>query len=315
MINLDERGVRTAYFTDLSVAYSDMSKTSPDFARSYAFDPKLHSHTYTEILVVLRGSSKIVSVAEGITISAPYLVVYPAGVPHIQINNYGMGYERCLFSCHGDILDKYGCSHLLEDKNVYAFEVDEYSANVIKGLTLLIIAMENEDKKEVSVVMNKLFEVLARTGKNPIHIHESGEPLHEKSYFSTLLAYIVEHYNEKLSLTNLASMFYISRTKLARDFNAIMKMSVGEYIMLVRIKKAQEKLIRGVSIKDTAKKCGFVSSSYFVKMFKKYLRKTPHRYIKDTDGKNVNVTFMLDEKLVNPGIIKTNDITKTEENT
>ena len=93
-MNLGERGVRTAYFTDLSVSYSDTSKTSPDLARKHAFNQKLHSHTYTEILLVLRGESKIVSVADGLVVSAPYVVVFPAGVPHIQINNCGMEYER-----------------------------------------------------------------------------------------------------------------------------------------------------------------------------------------------------------------------------
>ena len=315
MIRLDEKGVRQAFFTDLSVTYADMSKATAEAAHKYAYDPKLHSHTYTEVLLVLRGSSKIVSVADGLTISAPYLVVYPAGVPHIQINTYGVGYERCLLSCHGDILEKNGCGHLMEDKNVYAFEVDEYAANVFKGLAQLVIAMEKEEKKEVTIVMNKFFEVLAKLSKNPVHIHESGEPLYEKSYFSGLLAYIMEHYNERLSLTSLASMFYISRTKLARDFTAIMKMPVGEYIMLVRIRKAQEKLIKGISITETAKQCGFVSTSYFVQMFKKYCKKTPHKFIKDSSGKLQSWTFMLDEALVNSGKSKNKDIIKTEENT
>ena len=314
MINLDDFGKRTAHFTDLSITYSDFSKASSEKAYSYAFKPTLHTHTYTEILVVLKGSSKIVSVADGMFISAPYMVVYPEGVPHLQINSKDAEYERCLLTCHGDILEKEGCGHLLEDKKVFAFEIDDENAELFKALTILTIVMEKENKKDLEMVKKQFFSQLSKMSKNPVHVHEEGEPIYEKSYFSDLLSYIVEHYNEKLSLTSLASMFYISRTKLARDFNAIMKMPVGEFIMMVRIKKAQEKLKKGAKVSDTAKQCGFVSTSYFVQMFKKYTKKTPLHFVKHPDKSLEPTTFLMDGTLISQKTIKKHK-SKAEENT
>lgn len=315
MIALDSKGLRRASFPDISLSYSDMSRTAPDMARSFAFDPRLHSHTYVEVLVVVKGKSKIASVAQGLTVKAPYIVVYPAGVPHIQINHMVEGYERCLLACYGDILERNGCGHLLDNTGVYAFGVDEHSAKVFVSLCQLILAMENEHGEDLDCMFDRMFALLSKMSTNAVRIYESGEPIYEKAYMSSLLSYIVEHYNEKLSLTSLAEQFYISRTKLARDFQNIMKMSVGEYIIGVRMRKAQEKLLKGMSIAETAKKCGFVSSSYFVKMFKKHYNKTPLHFVKQ-GGKNLlNCTFMLNEALLDSESIKLRNEINMEENT
>lgn len=315
MIALDSQGRRTAVFNDLSLTYFDASKATPSGARNYAFDPRLHSHTYVEVLLVVKGKSKIVSVAQGLTVSAPYLVVYLAGVPHIQINHMMEGYERCLLACYDDVLERNGCGHMLDNTGVYAFGVDEHSAKVFVALFQLILAIGNEQGGEYDKLLGRMFALLSKMSTSSVHIHEDGEPIYEKAYMSTLLSYIVDHYNEKLSLTSLASTFYISRTKLARDFSSIMKMSVGEYIMGVRLRKAQEKLLKGTSIAETAKKCGFVSTSYFVQMFKKHYNKTPLHYVKQGYKGLPNFTFMLDEALVDSESIKhTNEINQ-EENT
>lgn len=315
LIALDETGRRNGLFRDLELTYYDKTKAEDSFAHIYGYEPRLHSHTYTEILLVTKGKSKIVSMAQGFTVSAPYIVVYPAGIPHIQINHMADSYERCLLACGDNVLERHGCGNLLDDKCVYAFEIDSQSANVLTALCQLVLAMEKESGEDFDRVINRTFALLSKLGKESVHIHEDGEPLYEKSYMSSLLAYINEHYNEKLSLTSLASMFYISRTKLARDFNNVVQMSVGDYIMCIRLKKAQEKLNKGVSIAEVAKHCGFVSTSYFVQMFKKQFNKTPLHYVKQADKKLPGITFMLNEALVDYESIKLRNEIKQEENT
>ena len=52
-------------------------------------------------------------------------------------------------------------------------------------------------------------------------------------------AYIAEHYAEKLTLTGIASQFYISPYYLSRLFKKSINLSLIEYINGVRIKAAQ----------------------------------------------------------------------------
>ena len=106
-----------------------------------------------------------------------------------------------------------------------------------------------------------------------------------KHYFGSLLKYIADNCGEKLSLGVLANNFYVSRTKLATDFNAVMGMSVGEYILKVRIDRARGKLVDGKSISEVAYDCGFASTSYFIQSFKKIMGVTPKQFIEEVKSK------------------------------
>ena len=68
-------------------------------------------------------------------------------------------------------------------------------------------------------------------------------------------AYIAEHYAEKLTLTGIASQFYISPYYLSRLFKKSINLSLIEYINGVRIKAAQNLIEKSnESISDIAEK-------------------------------------------------------------
>ena len=74
--------------------------------------------------------------------------------------------------------------------------------------------------------------------------------------------------------------FFISRTKLTRDFRAALGMSVSDYITAVRINRSKIFLDENRSVAETALLCGFSSSSHYIGVFAKLTGRTPAEFRK-----------------------------------
>lgn len=244
---------------------------------------KMHNHTYNEIVLVVKGEANIVSMNDGISVKAPFLAFYPSGVPHVQINSYEHGYKRYLVNCFDDFFEKAGLSEteytmLANENRVYAIKLKEKEADIFEAIFNLIMKFD-EDDADLKEEMTAMF--VRRTARLKCRenlLRESTDVNFGKHYFGSLLNYIAENCSEKLSLSTLSSIFYVSRTKLAMDFNNIMGMSVGEYILKVRMDKAKIRLLKGDGISKTADICGFASKSYFIQCFKRIVGVTPKQY-------------------------------------
>ncbi len=92
-------------------------------------------------------------------------------------------------------------------------------------------------------------------------------------------SYISEHYDQKLTLTGIASQFYISPYYLSRLFKKTINLSLIEYINGVRIKAAQSLIEKtGDSISVVAEKTGFMTTAHFRRVFKDMTGFSPQQY-------------------------------------
>src|SRR5699024_9933255 len=92
-------------------------------------------------------------------------------------------------------------------------------------------------------------------------------------------SYVTMHYQEKLTLTDIAKRFYISPYYLSRLFKKTINLSLIEYINGVRIKAAQHMIeTTGDSISEVAEKTGFMTSAHFRRVFKEATGFSPQQY-------------------------------------
>ena len=95
------------------------------------------------------------------------------------------------------------------------------------------------------------------------------------------IRFIEEHYTEPISLDDIAASIHVSKSECCRCIKRCMKMTPFEYLMKHRIYVAAGLLCDpdcNDSIAELASKVGFNSSSYFNKLFRKYLKCTPTQY-------------------------------------
>ena len=85
------------------------------------------------------------------------------------------------------------------------------------------------------------------------------------------IQYINLHYQEQISLDELAKELGYTRCHFSHVFTEITGVSAKHYLLLVRCAKAKAMLDNGnYSIKEVALTCGFSDSSYFSRVYKKY---------------------------------------------
>ena len=95
------------------------------------------------------------------------------------------------------------------------------------------------------------------------------------------MEYIENNFSRKVMLEDIAAAAGISTRECTRCFSKLIGQSPVDYLNHYRIRQAAGMLIESdMSIGTIAETCGFVSDSYFGKMFKESMGCTPRDYRK-----------------------------------
>lgn len=94
--------------------------------------------------------------------------------------------------------------------------------------------------------------------------------------------YISNHYNEQLSLKEIADKFHFNYYYLSSYFSSHIAEGFSEYLNKIRVEKALE-LLRNenIPVSEVSYLVGYSDHSYFCKVFKKFTNVTPSRFRKN----------------------------------
>ncbi len=112
---------------------------------------------------------------------------------------------------------------------------------------------------------------------------------HERA--KEMLDYLHIHYQEKITLENLAAHVFLSRAECSRFFKKIVGITPFTYILHYRLRKSME-LLRDSeqAVTTIASSTGFSTVSYYIERFKEYTGYSPHVYRKKFFTKDGNIT-------------------------
>ena len=132
--------------------------------------------------------------------------------------------------------------------------------NVAKFFSLLseINSMILTEKKDLSIYP----KIISKTQKT----------------VNDIIAYINERIDQKITLSEIEEHFYLNRDYISRLFMKHAHISLGRYIIIQRISKAQYYLREGLSVQEVTEKMGYSSYAYFFKIFKKMTGISPSQY-------------------------------------
>ena len=105
------------------------------------------------------------------------------------------------------------------------------------------------------------------------------QPLYVQDRSKDMLSYIHKHYQEKLSIADLASYVGVSEKECIRSFKNVFHQTPMDYLIHYRIEQAK-RLLRETEepITNIAFMTGFQSSAYFTKTFRKLQEMTPKEF-------------------------------------
>lgn len=114
------------------------------------------------------------------------------------------------------------------------------------------------------------------------------------------LTYIASHYAEPISLQDIADSVHISKSECCRCFKRRLQITPFEYLIKYRIYSASILMVQDgnhMSVSEIALKTGFNSSSYFNKMFRKYIGSTPTAFRKKVGGNLQNIQQIMGDHI------------------
>ncbi|WP_138205575.1 response regulator transcription factor [Haloimpatiens lingqiaonensis] len=156
----------------------------------------------------------------------------------------------------------------LKDFNINMADIVGENFNVYKKTTEL-----NTLEELYAWVEKLIFEILYAIKEVKVEIAESG--------IKDALDYMTEHYNENISLNDVATKVYLSESYLSRKIKKVMGVSFVEYLTKLRVSKAMEYLTEPeAKIAEVASKVGYTDYRYFSHVFKKYTGYSPSEFMK-----------------------------------
>ena len=233
---------------------------------------------------------------------------------HVNENTYHLKAGDILFGNSGTLHagymeDNQECTYLsitFHPRFLYGYEnsilqlkyVDFITSNSI--WSSLLITEEQESYTYILELVKNIYKISKKCNEDyelQIHImllqiwqklyqHFSSLPENEKNSpqyldrLRTIISYIEEHYNQEITLEEIASTVNICKSECCRFFKKHMGITIFDYILLLRIQKSLPLLRDGENITKVAGMVGFSSPSYYSSIFKKYMKCTPREYKK-----------------------------------
>lgn len=99
--------------------------------------------------------------------------------------------------------------------------------------------------------------------------------------FNTVLQFLEDNYDKKISLKELADSANLSECHFCRTFKQITGKTLTDYVNKIRLEKAADILKQtDLSVTEISLKCGFDNISYFNRLFSKYYEISPTKFRK-----------------------------------
>lgn len=110
-------------------------------------------------------------------------------------------------------------------------------------------------------------------------VEKTGAILGPYEQMSDVVRFISEHYNEKITVQDMAELAHLSSSQFTRRFSKLFQITPARYLTRIRVNASCTLLKRtDQDLASIATRCGFHDASHFVKQFKGLLGMTPGDY-------------------------------------
>jgi AraC-like DNA-binding protein len=254
------------------------------FNHSCDIEPKqepfiLHNHS-NRFEVILFISGDITYQVEG-SIYYPQLhdilIVQPYEL-HSLVLHGNTTYERIVLSIYSDFFVKNNCEEfkdIFRNRPVGSGNLLPSKITMESGALDAIKRIEQYLKDGATLIANcALMEFLYLLNKNCSH--ESQPQVIDKR-IKNIIMYINEHITEDLSLNQLADMFFLNKSHLCRKFKTATGLTLSQYINYKKVLLVQELYEQGTTLAEASLNVGFSNYSYFYKVYRKIIGKSPSK--------------------------------------
>lgn len=268
----------------IAASYQIHSSTCP---------PNLHFHDCHEIMIITQGKYKLYAPQNVYEGEGPCLVFFHLGTYHGSVR---VDCEKLSFQCFvvnyaqsivDEIPDHMIDTEHLHDNDIHIVPISRETRDFLFPIASELVKLYQEHKFEegipfesygyLTVILNN-FARLVREGKAiSIDGRKDGD-----NYIYKVVRRIIEQVavGKDVSVTAIAEEFFVSGSKLSKDFQKVMGITVKSLVDELVLERIKGMLKKGMSNVDVAAACGFSSESYFIQFFYKHMNVSPGNYRK-----------------------------------
>lgn len=257
----------------------------------------LHAHDCWELNYVEKGSGNYFIEDKVFPVKEGDIFIFHNLVHHRAVSQKGMTMLVFTFNPKIIWLNQDEFRHLLSFYERYSYftgDKDKEQRDYRRILHhIRLIKKEWTEKEECYQLMIKssllgilgtLHRYQARKVKEEREGAASDTQLYQKKFerVRPVLEYLAKHFSEVVTMENIAKETLQSKSNITANFRQIMECTVFEYLDVLRVSESCMLLkTTDEPVTEIALKCGFNSSSYFNRVFKKTMGISPGEYRKE----------------------------------
>lgn len=259
---------------------------SEDFKISkYSQDknPNSHIHEEFEILISLNNEGKFFVREHGYALRFGMVFILPPFEIHRCFCKGKQDYERCIIHFSKDVLQKMSTSvsdltDLFGAGPIVCQARDDVLSQILSDIPCLL--KESGTHFGDDIERNLRFETLLLRIARIVHSRNVSAiaALENDWRVEQILDYIHQHYAENITLDSVARELFMSKSRLSQIFKSATGFSLGDYVIMYRIKRACTLLQSGERVQDVAIAVGFRSSTHFIRTFKARIGCSPKKF-------------------------------------
>jgi two-component system, response regulator YesN len=189
--------------------------------------------------------------------------------------------------------------HLVQEKFTYSLEqIDSWDTqfkllknNWIKeyeiNREIPMIVRQDYWKEDGSFSLEKFKKEKTEDFRELVNLLSRAKYQKEKNSIQRIEEYLQSHYQEDITLQQIADRFYLSREYISRKFKQNYDSTLTDYLTAIRMEKAMKLLENSfLKIYEIAYCVGYQNEKYFSKVFKKHVGITPNDYRQSISSKS-----------------------------
>lgn len=260
-----------------------------NFNTSKGYNMNPHTHTCYEFIYVLRGTflysveDKEYKVSDG-----DFIMANPNEIHSVAFLDGG-DYQRAFLHIYPGFVERFdeilkmldsrekGYFNHIPKKLVLKYGIDKIFTNIeecckepYEETDLLVLTYFFQ----LVLIINKILREEEAVNMYASHY---GARIRNKK-INVICKYISEHYNENITVEDIAGAAFISPSYASRMFKKEMGITIKAYLNVRRVTRAKNLLLEGIQATDVIYECGFKDYSTFYRSFVKYTGMTPEQF-------------------------------------
>ena len=234
----------------------------------------LHHHDFYEIYYFISGDVEYRVEGRTYILQKGDLLLISPGVFHQPVVRSGVPYERIVLWINRTFLAQFAeqgvdLSACFDPGGAVLLQPGAYQRSTLAMQLEELCTEQRSDKYGKELYCQALFiQILTQINRMTAIDAPKSDSQSEPELVGQVLAYIAAHYQEKLTLQQLADHFYVSKYHLSHTFSSQVGTSIYRYILLKRLLAAREQITDGISPSEACQNCGFQDYANFYRVFK-----------------------------------------------